>query len=470
MKIVIGSLQCEGNTLTPIHTTLADFDYASGEAVYGKLKDVTEYFTKQNCTLIPTIYARALPGGTVVREDFLQLADEMIAGIPEEGIDGIWLYLHGAMHVEEIGSGEAYVLQKVREKVGYDIPVAVALDFHANNPDELPQLANCVAGYRTAPHCDREETQIRAAAMLLNCIEKKILPSPQMARANVVICGDAVQTAVEPLKGILDMAREMEKSIPGLLCAEVFNGQSWVDEPYMGPSFVVTHETDAKVAAECASQLAEAFYAKRYEFKIDHVEPKEAIELALTAEEPQVFLADSGDNTTAGATGDNAYMLQMLQMAGAKDVLLAGITDAAACDVCYQAEIGETLTLTVGGSLDATGVSTTITGKLIHKGDLLNYTGGQWIPSATVDCNGITVIITKYRAPLCRPDILDSIDSKWREFKIVVVKLGYLFPELAREAERTILVFTPGNSTQRLRDMHHKNIRRPMYPLEDHFM
>ena len=43
-------------------------------------------------------------------------------------------------------------------------------------------------------------------------------------------------------------------------------------------------------------------------------------------------------------------------------------------------------------------------------------------------------------------------------------------PELAEEAERSILAFTPGASTERLQDMHMQNIRRPMYPLDDNFM
>lgn len=470
MKIVIGSLQCEGNTLTPIKTTFENFDYAVGDGVFEKIKDAVDFFKKEGCTLIPTVYARALPGGTVVKKDFLRLANELLDLIPTEGIDGIWLYLHGAMHVEDIGSGERYVLEKLREKVGYNIPVSLAMDFHANNDPAIAKLVNCVAGYRTAPHSDREETQIRAAEMLIKCIKENILPKPQMTRADVVICGDAVQTAVEPLKGILEMAREMERTIPGLMCAEVFNGQSWVDEPYMGPTFIATHENDDKVALECAQKLAKEFYDKRYDFVIPHVEVEEGIKLAMEAREKQVFLSDAGDNTTAGATGDNAYVLNRLIKMGAKDVLLAGITDAEAVDLCYAANIGDELKLTIGGRLEEKSESATICGKLIHKGDMVNYTGGTPVKSATIDCGDITIIITRDRAPLCRPDILDSIDSNWRKFKIIAIKLGFLFPELAKESERVILTFSPGNSTPRLQDMGMKNIRRPMFPLDDNFM
>ena len=470
MRIAIGSLQCEGNSLTPVYTRREDFDYAAGEAMYQKIK-VMDYLRDKGAEVIPTIYAHALPGGAVIKEDYLRLVDEIVSGIPCD-VDGVWLYLHGAMCVQEIGSGEAYLLRKIRDKIGFDIPISVAMDFHADNSDEIVELANCVTGFRTAPHQDHTETQLRAMRMLFTCIEKKILPKPVIDRAAVVICGDAVQTALEPLRSIMAAAEEMEKSIPGMMCVQVFNGQPWIDEPYMGPNFVVTHEYDREVAKECAAKLAKMFYDARYDFKflIEALEPEEAIRRALEAEEAQVFLSDSGDNTTAGAAGDNAYMLNRLQKLGAKNVLLAGIMDAAACDACYEAELGDTLTLTVGGSLAADSETATVTGKLIHRGDILSYHGDNGGPSATVDCGDITVVITRNRAAMCRPDIFESIHLDYSPFKVVVVKLGYLFPELAEQAQRAILAFTPGASTERLEDMHMKNIRRPMFPLDDNFM
>lgn len=470
MRIVIGSLQCEGNSLTPVRTRLEDFDYAAGEAMYEKIQ-VVDYLREQGCEIIPTIYAHALPGGAVVKEDFLRLAGELTDAIPAEGIDGIWLYLHGAMYVEEIGSGDTYLLKMVREKVGYNVPISVAMDFHADNTDEIVQMVNCVTGFRTAPHCDHKETQLRAMRLLLQCIEKNILPRPQLARANVVICGDAVQTSLEPLKGIMELAENYEKTIPGMLSVQVFNGQPWIDEPYMGPNIVVTHETDPKVAMDCAVRLADRFYEVRHDFRflIEAVEPEKAIKLAMEAKEKQVFLSDSGDNTTAGAAGDNAYMINRLQAAGVKNVLVAGIADADACVACYQAELGDILTLKVGGSLDLNSEKAVITGKLIHRGDILSYTGGNAGPSATIDCGDMTVVVTKNRAALCRPDIFASIDLDYSRFKIVVVKLGYLFPELAEKAERAILAFTPGSSTERLEDMGMQKIRRPMFPLDDNF-
>lgn len=470
MKIAIGAMLCEGNSLSPILTRLQDFDYAEGRAMYEKVA-VTELLRERGCEVVPTIYAHALPGGAVVREDFLVLAGRLLERLPSQGLDGIWLYLHGAMCVEGIGSAEEYLLRRIREKVGDMVPISLSMDFHADNSDAIPALCNCVTGYRTAPHRDREEAQRRGMELLFACIDKGLLPRPQLERADAIICGDAVQTDLEPLKGIMEMAKEMER-LPGMMSVQVFNGQPWIDEPYTGPNFVATHEWDTGLARKCAKDLARRFYEMRHEFRflVEAVEPKEAVRLAMEAREPLVFLSDSGDNTTAGAVGDNAYLLKLLQQAGAKRALVAGIADAAACDACYAASLGEELTLTVGGSLSEDSESAVITGKLVHRGDILSYQHSNAGPSATLDCGDITVVITRNRASMCRPDIFESIGLDFRAFHIVAVKLGYLFPELAAEADRAILAFTPGASCERLEDMHLKRIRRPIFPLDDDFM
>ncbi len=471
MRIAIGSLQCEGNCLSPVLTRFEDFDYAKGEAMYEKIA-VMDMLREKNCEVVPTIYAHALPGGAVIKEDFLRLANELVDAIPESGIDGIWLFIHGTMYVEEIGPGDTYLLREIRKKVGNEIPISLAMDFHADNTDEIVSLANCMTAFRTAPHSDHEETQIRAMRLLFECIEKKILPAPQMARANVVACGDAVQTALQPLRGIMEMAEEFEKTIPGMLCVQVYAGHQWIDEPYMGPSFVVTHESDNELAKATAQKLADRFYEVRHEFKflIEAVEPDEAIKRAMEDKTHQVFISDSGDNTTAGASGDNAYMINRIMKHGAKNVLIAGIADAKACELCYESEIGDIVSVDVGGTLDEKSEVAHLTGKLVHKGDILSYTGGNEGPSATLDCGDMTVVITKNRASMCRLDIFESVNIDITKFKIVVVKLGYLFPELAEIAERSILAFTPGSSTERLQDMGFKNIRRPMFPLDDNFI
>jgi microcystin degradation protein MlrC len=470
MRIAIGSLQQESNTFCPVNTVKADFDQAYGWDMLEKL-NISDILEEVGAEVVPTLYAHALPGGAVVKEDFLELVEGIVSALPVDDLDGIWLYLHGAMYVSEIGSGETYLLKCIRDKVGYDIPIALAMDFHANNTEEIFDLANVICGFRTAPHIDKVETERKALRCLIECIEKKLLPKPQAARAYVMVPGDAMQTALPPLKQIMATADEMEKQ-PGLLCAQVFGGQSWVDTPFTGPSMVVTHKSDTRKAKEMAETLARHFYDVRHDFKflIEAVEPDEAIRLAMAAEERIVFISDSGDNTTAGATGDNAFMLNRLIEHGAKNVLLAGIADKKACDKCYAANIGDELTLTIGGSLDKTSEKANIKARLAHRSDVLGYTG-DWVGRAAVlDMGGITVILTERRTAFTGEEIFKSVNINILDYRIVVVKLGYLFPDLARIADRAILAFSPGSSPERPEDMGLKRIHRPMFPFDDDFI
>ena len=474
MKIAVASLQQETNTLSPIPTTYKDFVCAFGEDMLGKI-NVVDIFKDAGAQIIPTLYCNALPGGMVVKKDFLQFEQEITEIIQKEsigGIDGVWLYLHGAMFVEGIGSGEKHLLESIRKITGYGIPIAAALDFHANNTDEIVNLANIICGYRTAPHRDMVQTEMKAAKLLIECIRRNILPKPKIARANVIVPGDIVQTDNEPLKSIFKQA-DIIDSAPGFLCAEVFNGQPWVDSEYTGPSVIVIHESDGELAQKEADRLARMFYDRRHEFKfeIKAVDAAVALEIAEKSSQAQVYISDSGDNTTAGAAGDNAYMLNRV-IAGnlEKSVLIGGIADCGAVAKCFSAEIGDAVELILGASLDIKSEQAGITGKLIHRGNILGWYGEDAGRAAVVRTGNITIIITEKRTALIRRKIFESAGVNLDDYGIVIVKLGYLYPDLAKIAPEAILALTPGASTEQLADMGHKNIRRPMYPLDDNFM
>jgi microcystin degradation protein MlrC len=467
-RIAAASLQLESNSLSPIVMRLGDFDLAYGEAMLEKVH-ISGMAREANVEIFPLLYAHALPGGAMGKADFLKLAGDIVKGMPKN-IDGLWLYLHGSLYVKEIGSGETWLLKRIREKIGFDIPVSAALDFHANNTDDFASLCNCICGFRTVPHKDQIETELKTLSLLFACIKQRLLPKPHIARPYVIAPGDCVQTALPPLSAIMARADEIEEQ-DEVLCAQVFGGQPWVDAPFMGPSTVVTCKTDEKAAAGYAEELSAMYYQARHDFKFltKTASAGEAIKLAMEAKEDTVFLSDSGDNTTAGAPGDNAFLLNRLFERGAQKVLLAGITDEKACLACFEAAVGSSLTLKIGASLDKHSESSVIRGTLRSRGDALGYTGVVTGKAAVLDCNGITVVITEKRTAFTGREAFELIGLNPLDFKIVVVKLGYLFPDLAAISRRSILVLTPGASPERLEDMGHKNIHRPMYPLDDNF-
>jgi microcystin degradation protein MlrC len=210
------------------------------------------------------------------------------------------------------------------------------------------------------------------------------------------------------------------------------------------------------------------FFDSRYDFKfsIEACEPGDALDRAYRRQKGPVFVTDSGDNTTAGSAGDNAYLLRLLQNKSMKNVLLGGLTDKPAVESCQAADLGDMLELEVGGTIESASVRTRISGQLIFKGDIEGWYGENAGPCAVLRCEGIDVILTENRCALTRPRIFEKLGLLLNEYRFVVVKLGYLFPELAKIAERTILAFTTGGSTERLEDMGMRHIRRPMFPLD----
>jgi len=469
MKIVVGSLQQESNTLCSRKSVRGDFTLHRGNAMLPHIS-VTDYFLSRGIELIPTLYANAVPGGMLGESGFRGLADELVSMIPASGMDGIWLYLHGALEVENIGSGELALLRMVRNKTGFQVPISLALDFHANNTRELMGLVNVIVGYRTVPHRDMRETELRAAELLVHCVERKILPKPQMARANVVVPGDCVLTDEQPLRGIMEAAAELEKQ-PGMLACNVFNGQPWVDAPNMGPSMVCIHQSDEATAKAAAVHLAKRFFDARHDFRfsVAAYEPAEALDRAYEDGERPVFVSDSGDNTTAGSAGDNAFLLALLLQKKMRGVLLGGITDEPAVLRCHVAKQGDFMEVDVGGTIEPASTKVRVKGELLFKGDIEGWYGENAGPCAVLRCDGIDIILTAKRCALTKPRIFEGLGLRLEDYRFTVVKLGYLYPELAKIAKRAILAFTTGGSTERLQDMGMKRIRRPMFPLDDGF-
>ena len=54
-------------------------------------------------------------------------------------------------------------------------------------------------------------------------------------------------------------------------------------------------------------------------------------------------------------------------------------------------------------------------------------------------------------------------------FSIVVVKLGYLFPEFCDVAPRHIMAFSPGFSNEVIEELPFHNVQRPIYSLARDF-
>lgn len=471
MKIVVASLQHETNTFSPVITAYDDFHVVKGAEMLEQIA-VRTLFEEAGAELIPALYANALPSGIIEEKSYRRFFNEIMAVIgAQEQIDGVWLYLHGAMEVENIGSGEAYLVSAIRQKIGPDVPISVALDFHANNAERLVEHANIIYGYRTAPHTDMRETQMAAARLLLQCIREKLLPQPVMLRVPMISNGDIFTTTVDPGKTIMNRLPAMDQK-EGMLCISLFNGNPFVDCPHAGASVIAIAKDDPMLARREAAELGQLLWSNRdrFAFEGETLYPEEAVRAALADTGKLVFLSDSGDNTTAGAPGDNAHLLKLLLAHGAQHTLVAGITDSRVIRRSLGATIGENIRFEVGAELDQNfSESVSVNGILLHVGRLKGWDREDAGLAAVFAIEGIHLVVTERRCAFVNSEIFRSIGLEITDYRIIAVKLGYLFPDLRKYADRSILALTFGASCEDIAQYEFTRIQRPMHPFDPNF-
>jgi microcystin degradation protein MlrC len=179
-------------------------------------------------------------------------------------------------------------------------------------------------------------------------------------------------------------------------------------------------------------------------------------------------VTDSGDNPTAGAPGDTPYFLSRLLEKDVPDAVFASMPDAEATRICFEAGEGATVSLSLGGKMDAAhGDPVELTGTVEHL--YRPEKGVKEASMATVRVGGVHVIVTDLRKAFVYLDDFRKAGVEPLEHKMVVVKLGYLMPELRDAAPREILAFSPGYADMDLTRLPYKYVTRPVFPLDKDF-
>lgn len=459
MKILVASFQCESNSKAKLHPQKSDFEYFKGEDIFKKLV-VKEIFEKNGFQVVPSVYAVALPSATVELDTYNFYAEQILEDVrANPDVAGVYIFFHGSMEVEEIGSGELYLLKKIREIVDRNCLIALSLDAHANITDELSAYADIISGFKTVPHIDQKECQERAANALCHCLKNKIKPYAYTCRVPFLLKNDTLQTAYEPLKSLIEETVALEKQ-DGVFTANLFLGHCWIDAPNTSASTVVCAESKAR-AETIAKDLANKLWATRrdYKFLCEAELPEECVKRAIEGKEKRIFITDSGDNTTAGAEGDTLGLLELLIKANPeKKTCVAGITHQEIVEDFWEKAKGEEVVLPIFGGVKAIVKS---------HGEILGWTKEIIGRSLTLSIGNVDAVFTELRSAFIEKGNFDKANVDLLSYEIVVVKLGYLFTELKPYADRELFALSDGASCVELARLGLQRILRPMFPLED---
>lgn len=461
-RIAYGGIGIESSTYGHIRARVEDFTILRGREADENTRFL---FLKKHypaVSFMPTMVATAVPGGPIAKQSYeamkAEFLDRLKAVLP---LDGLYLPMHGAMFVEGMQDAEADWFESARVVVGPKCLMSASYDLHGNISKRIIDALDCLSAFRTAPHIDREETMVRACDMLVNCIQQKTRPTLMWATIPVLMPGERSSTEWEPGKHLWAQLPELNTT-PGVLDVSMLVGYVWADEPRGGASVVVTGTNPAN-EEKVAKNLAQQYWDARRQFDFgDEVCSLDAcIAKAMKSSTHPVVLADSGDNPTGGGNGDQATVLQALLKAGAKDVVFGGIADRPATEACYKAGVGATLPLTIGATLDRyASKPVQVVAKI--KALLNNVTPTK--REAAVQIEGVTLILSAYRRPY--HEIVDftklGIDPK--AAKILVVKSGYLEPQIKAIANPNLMAPTDGAINQDIVHLPTNKYRPATYP------
>jgi microcystin degradation protein MlrC len=87
-------------------------------------------------------------------------------------------------------------------------------------------------------------------------------------------------------------------------------------------------------------------------------------------------------------------------------------------------------------------------------------------PEAVVDVRGISVVLTAKRRPFHQIRDFTSLGLEPAKSRILVVKAGYLVPEIAAIANPNLMALTDGSVSQDIEHLPRNTYRVPSYPIE----
>jgi microcystin degradation protein MlrC len=144
-------------------------------------------------------------------------------------------------------------------------------------------------------------------------------------------------------------------------------------------------------------------------------------------------------------------------------VIYASVPGPDAVATAVAAGVGATVTVTAGAAVDDVHAGPiTMTGRVhaIKHGDRDAET------EVVLQVGSVFAILTKHRKPYHHEHDFTDLDLAPRQADVVIVKIGYLEPELFDMAADWMLALTPGGVDQDLERLGHHRIARPMFPYD----
>ena len=462
MRVLIAGFQHETNTFAPSKTGYDDFvrggafpAMARGEDLLA-MRDINIPMggfigAMADAELIPVLWAGATPAAHVTGDAFERIASEIVGAA--DGMDAIYLDLHGAMVCEHLDDGEGELLDRLRRVVGPRIPIVASLDLHANVTEKMLARADALVAYRTYPHVDMAETGDRAAFLLRRLLQRGNALYRASRQIPFLIPLNGMCTPADPAQGIYRALTEAE--IRHGLSLSFAMGFPAADFPGCGPLVWGYGDSDA-VEREVAG-LANQIIAREPEWAVPLLEPEEAVRMAMkiaaTASRP-VVIADTQDNPGGGGDSDTTGTLRALVSCAAQDAAMGLMVDPSAAAAAHIAGPGADITIGLGGHSGVAGdapfhatfrVEQLCDGRCQYGGPMMH---GKWSdvgPSARLALGGVQIVVSTHKDQMLDRNLYRMAGIEPERMKILVNKSSVHFrADFQPMAEAVLVAKAPG--------------------------
>ncbi|MCG8492647.1 MAG: M81 family metallopeptidase [Sneathiellales bacterium] len=477
-RIALAGFALESVSFLPVLTEKKDFDQAvcrgqemlkilrGTETVGGGFLDILE---KEGVDPVPLLYVDCPAGGPASDEAFDIYCKEICDRLERERtiIDGILLYLHGAMTTISRTDPDSDMLRAIRRVVGPELPLYVAFDLHANLSLDTRELCSGFCGFHYSPHTDMAETGRRTARLLLGELSGDLRPALAMKKVPLVLPSLFTATGVAPLSDLVAWGLEKEQE-EGVLDISLFCGFAYADVPELGVSVVVITNEDLKKAEAISAELekkilavadalfhAEAITSRQHAFQ-------QAVRARKEFGKPVTLLEH------ADRFNDSTWLLhEALKAKGELKIFVPYLWDPEAVKKCSALSAGMNLSLDVGGwTSEKAGGPVSVEAEILWVGRK-NYIGtgpmrrGRPIELgevAMLKIQNVVVILTSLSVTAIDEDCFLQFGLSLEEFDIIILRSKTHFRAVYEEKTTILMVDTPDWGTANLSTLPYQNI------------
>ena len=424
------------------------------------------------------VSAHASPSGPITTEAFERITDLILDAARSSPLDGVLLPLHGAAVPEFCDDGEGELLRRLRHVIGPDIPVAITLDLHANVTVAMRELAQIIVSYKTYPHIDMREAACHAGDILQRAMAGEISPRTLRAHRPMLCEANGGRTDIGPMVDRFESARAYE-SEPNVFAVSINAGFEGSDIAEIGPTVLVTYQGDAAGHRAFAENIADDIWARRAEVFNTFYTVEESADIAadFVSSGAPLIVADYADNPGGGGYGDSTVLLGALLAKGISNGCFGPMVDPDAANHLNECNVGDTLTIEIGGKTDPRfgGGPLTVTGTILGLSDGIcvgdgPMKNGQTIkfgPTAVLRVDGIDILVVNEPIQMYDQQQFRAFGIDLDAKSVIGLKSMQHFRAAFEPLTETVIVCDSGAlCTPDSSKLPYRNVPRPIFPLD----